>query len=172
MSGLTDLLNWGPVSSVRRNHALEHATINLLSKKMPGTSLAGYSDWRGFWIFGDVDTEELQITIDEALARLHQGESNLAIHANCGTNFVTAGFLVGTAAWLGMIGSGSGFRRKLDRWPLVISLVTTTLILSQPLGPIVQARLTTESKPGRLQVTQIMRYQRNGMPAHRVSTRN
>jgi len=172
MSGLTDLLNWGPVSSVRRNHALEHATINLLSKKIPGTSLAGYSDWRGFWIFGDVDTEELQITIDEALARLRQGEGNLAIHANCGTNFVTAGFLVGTAAWLGMIGAGSGFRRKLDRWPLVISLVTTTLILSQPLGPIVQANLTTECEPGDLQVIQIMHYQRNGMPAHRVSTRN
>lgn len=172
MSGLADILNWGPISSVRRNHALEHATINLLSRKMPGISLAGYSDWRGFWIFGDVDTEELQQTIDEALTRLRQGEGNLAIHANCGTNFVTTGLLVGTAAWLGMIGSGSGFRRKLDRWPLVISLVTTTLILSQPLGPIVQAHLTTESKPGRLQVIQIMRYQSNGMPAHRVSTRN
>jgi len=172
MSGLADLLNWGPVSSVRRNHALEHATINLLSRKKPGRSLAGYSDWRGFWIFGDVDTEELQLTIDEALARLRQGEGNLAIHANCGTNFVTTGFLVGTAAWLGMIGTGSGFRRKLDRWPLVISLVTTTLILSQPLGPIVQARLTTESRPGDLQVIQIMQYQRNGIPAHRVSTRN
>jgi len=170
MSGLTDLLNWGPLSSVRRNHALEHATINLLTRKMPGASLAGYSDWRGFWIFGDVDTEELQITIDEALVKLREGESNLAIHPNCGTNYVTTGFLVGTAAWLGMAGTGSGFRRKLDRWPLVISLVTMTLILSQPLGPLVQARLTTESRPGDLRVTQIMRYQRNGLPAHRVST--
>jgi hypothetical protein len=172
MSQATDLLNWGPVSRVRRNHALEHATINLITQKDPARLLAGYSDWRGFWIIGDIDTQELQETVDEALARLNAGEANLAIHPNCGTNFVASGLLVGTAAWLGMLGTGSSFRRKLDRWPVIILLAILGLIVAQPIGPLLQANVTTSADPGAMQVFSIMRYERGNSVAHRVLTRN
>jgi hypothetical protein len=162
----------GPFSRVRRNHALEHATLQVISRKNPRVSLAGSSDMGGFWVLGDVDTQELQEGVDEALDRLRGGERSLAVHPNCGTNFAAAGVLAGGAAWLGMLGSGDGIKRKAERLPLIISLVTVVLILAQPLGPILQARVTTQAAPGDLQVTGITRYQRGEMPVHRVATRN
>jgi hypothetical protein len=172
MSLLEQLLNWAPVSRVRRNHALEHATLQVLGRLNPRRPLAGYSDLNGFWILGNVSTEELQTAVDEALARLRAGERGLVIHPNCGTNFATAGLLAGSAAWLAMLGSGSSLRKKLERWPLVVLLVTFAIIAAQPLGLQFQARYTTQAEVGALQVTEIVRFRRGGAEMHRVSTRN
>lgn len=163
-------LNSGIISLVRRNHGLEHATINLLSKKIPGTSFAGYSDHKGFWIVGDVSTDVLLETAQQALTRMKGGERSLAIHANCGTNYVTAGLLAGTMAWLGMLFGVNSFKKKLDRWPLLVMLVTGALIVAQPLGPKVQEHVTTLGEPGNLAVKQIVRYERNGPMLHRILT--
>ncbi|HCS39895.1 MAG TPA: hypothetical protein DIW44_09975 [Anaerolineaceae bacterium] len=166
-------LNFGIISLVRRNHGLEHATINLLSKKLPGCSFAGYSDHKGFWIVGDVSTDLLLETAQQALTRMKGGERGLAIHDNCGSNFVTAGLLAGTLAWLGMLGTGNSFKKKLDRWPLLVLLVTGALIVAQPLGPKVQEHVTTLGEPGNLTVKQIVRYEREipGKPMlHRILT--
>jgi hypothetical protein len=164
------LLDRGAASLVRRNHALEHATLQVLAAKIPGLRLAGYSDPGGFWVVGQVNTEDLQLAVDEALARLAAGEHNLAIHPNCGTNFAVPGMLAGTAAWLAMLGSGKGLRAKLDRLPFVISLVTTVLILSHPLGPIVQAKITTDANPRQLRISEIRYFERTRLPTHRVRT--
>src|SRR5512147_3069088 len=102
MTFLDKLLNWPPISRVRRNHALEHATLQIMARKRPTTIAAGYSDTSGFWVIGQVSTEDLEESIKEALARLHAGEHELAIHPNCGTNFVAAGAVAGSLAWLGM----------------------------------------------------------------------
>jgi hypothetical protein len=166
-------LNLGIISLVRRNHGLEHATINLLSKKIPGTSFAGYSDHKGFWIVGDVSTDVLLETSQQALTRMKGGERSLAIHANCGTNYVTTGLLAGTLAWLGMLAGGNSFKKKFDRWPLLVMLVTGALIVAQPLGPKVQEHVTTSGEPGSLVIKQIVRYERNlpGRPMlHRILT--
>ena len=95
MTDSLSLLEWGPVSMIRRNHGLEHATINLLSQKYPTRSYAGHSDSKGFWIIGDISTDELAEVVQQALARMNAGEYKLAIHANCGTNAVTTGVLAG-----------------------------------------------------------------------------
>jgi hypothetical protein len=92
------------VSRIRRNHGLEHATMNLLSKKFPSVSFYGRSDAKGFWINGNVSTDLLLETVQEALNRLKGGEKTLAVHENCGTNFITAGIVAGTLAWLGTLG--------------------------------------------------------------------
>jgi hypothetical protein len=158
------------VLHLRRNHALEHATLQILSKRRPSVSLAGLSDVGGFWVLGEVDTEELAGAVEEALAELRRGNQGLAIHPTCGTNFMISGLLAGSAGWVGMLGSGSGFKRKLDRWPVVVMLVTLVLILTQPLGPLLQARITTEAKPGDLQVTQVLFLPRRNFPIHRITT--
>ena len=166
-------LNLGIISLVRRNHGLEHATINLLSKKIPGTSFAGYSDHKGFWIVGDVSTDVLLETAQQALKRMKEGERSLAIHANCGTNYVTAGVLAGSLAWLATLGSGNSFKKKFDRWPLLVMLVTGALIVAQPLGPKVQEHVTSSGEPGNLAIKQIVRYERDipGRPMlHRILT--
>ena len=66
---INNLMELGTLSLTRRNHGLEHATMNLLSKKKPGT-FAGHSDHKGFWIIGDVSTDLLLETVQEALTRM------------------------------------------------------------------------------------------------------
>lgn len=169
MATIDTILNFGALARVRRNHALEHATLQVLAHKNANRRMGGYSDSRGFWIIGDVGLEELQQAVDEAQTRLRAGEYRLAVHPYCGTNFVTSGLVAGSFAWLGMLG-GKRFSDRLERLPLIVSLVTLGMILAQPLGPMMQARFTVEPHIGSLQVTGIMRYMRRNLPMQRVST--
>ncbi len=160
-----------PFSRLQRNHGLEHATLHMLAERHPHLSLAGHSDLGGFWILGNVETDELRGAVDEALARMRGGEHGLAIHPNCGTNFVTTGALAGIAAWIGMLGAGHDTREKVERLPVVIGLATVALLAGQPLGLLVQARVTTSGYPGALEVVDIQPSRRGRVRAHRVTTR-
>ena len=170
MGILDSFLNITAVSRVRRNHGLEHATLNILAQQHPHIYLAGHSDVQGFWVVGDVPTQDLADAVGQALDRMNAGERDLAIHPNCGTNFVTAGAAAGLAAWLVMLTGGRSLRQKLDRLPLVISMATLALIAAQPLGLILQARVTTSGQPGNLRVTEIMARQQGRLLTHRVVT--
>ncbi len=161
-----------PFSRVRRNHALEHATLQVLAEKFPASRYAGYSTFNGFWVLGQVEIEELQRAVEEAQKRLRAGERRLAVHPNCGTNFAFAGLAAGLAAWLAMLGAGNSLRKKIDRLPLVTSLATLALILTYPLGATIQERFTTDANLGDLRVVQIDRFERGGMPIQRVVTRD
>jgi hypothetical protein len=168
----TSFLDSYPVGQIRRNHGLEHATLHVLAQRHPRLSAAGHSDVGGFWILANIPTEEMRSAVEEALQRLRGGESQLAVHPNCGTNFVTAGSLAGLAGALAMFGVGRRGRDKLERLPLAISLATLALVASQPLGMFLQARLTTSGDPASLQVLEIKTSQRGPMLAHRISTRD
>ena len=164
------ILDSPPISRIRRNHGLEHATIHMLSGRNPARSIAGHSDTGGFWMLGDVDTEELASAATEALARMRAGEHHLAVHPNCGTNFVTYGMAAGSAALLANVGVGGRFRDKLERLPLAVLFATVALILAQPLGTRIQQRVTTSGHPGDLQIVEIVKSMRGRMVAHRVVT--
>lgn len=131
------------LSRTQRNHGLEHATLNVLAEKYPGRSFAGHSDPAGFWIWGEITTEQLVEVVLEALSQLRNGQKSLAIHKNCGTNILVSGALAGLAGAAGMVGAGKRNQDKLERFPLVIILATLALILSQPLGPTLQKKITT-----------------------------
>jgi len=165
------LLDTGPLSRIRRNHSLEHATIHILSKKYPNVSIGGMSSPAGFTIVGAVTTEDVAEAAIEALKRLRAGESALAVHPNCGTNFAISGAAAGLAAWLGTLGSGKEFRKKLERLPLIILLATMGLIVSRPLGPILQKRITTAANPASLELERVETSIRAGLRMHRVITR-
>jgi hypothetical protein len=165
------LVNVPLLSRLRRNHGLEHASLHVLTHKYPNTKLAGHSDGRGFWLLGDVSIEDVRDAVDEALRRMRSGEGSLAIHQNCGTNFVTAGMLAGLAAGLSMLGVGQRTRDKVERLPLAMSLATLALIFAQPLGFLVQEQLTTCGEPGNLQVTEIIATRRSRINAFRIMTR-
>src|SRR5512146_2123550 len=120
------VLDWGPFSRVRRNHALEHATLQVMAEKNPRLRMAGYSDPNGFWLVGEADTAEIEESAGQALERLRGGESRLAIHPHCGTNLVTTSLLAGAAAWIGMLGAGRTTRERVERLPMVVSLVALT----------------------------------------------
>jgi hypothetical protein len=170
MSVLDQVLNWAPLSRTRRNHALEHATLQVLAEKNTGLRAGGYSDHQGFWLMGDIETHKVEEAVHEALSRLRGGEHSLAIHPHCGTNLVASGFLAGSLGWIGMLGANRHWRDRMERWPLVISLVTVGLMLAQPLGPFLQARYTTLATAPGLEVVSIQRVQRGKTPLHRVLT--
>jgi hypothetical protein len=157
------------ISSIRRNHGLEHATINILSLRFPHRPLAGYSFPGGFILLGDVPTEHVREAVTEALSRMDNGEHSLAIHPNCGTNFLASGFVAGGLAWLGMAGAKNG-RDKIERLPLVIALVMLGLIVSQPLGPKIQERITTSGDPLGLSIVDIFPVRFGQFSLHRVIT--
>ena len=160
------------ISRTRRNHGLEHATLNLLAKTHPRKPFAGHSDTGGFWILGDIPTNELNQTITDALDKLRSGQSSLAIHQNCGTNLLVSGFASGLAGAAGLIGVGKRPRDKFERIPIITALSVLALIVSRPLGPIIQKNLTTSGTPGPLKVISITKQSLNGVSAHRVKTQD
>ncbi len=163
---MNNLLEAPLVGETRRNHALEHAPIHLLSARFPGRPLAGHSNPTGFFLLGEVSTETVREAVTEALARLQNGESHLAIHEGCGTNYIVSGALVGGLAFLALSGTKSN-RERLERLPLVIMLSALGLIFGQPLGPALQKQVTTQPDPGSLAIVDVYPVAQN---VHRVVT--
>jgi len=158
------------ISRTRRNHGLEHATLNLLHERHPYRSFAGHSDPQGFWILGEIEAPELTAVATEALEKLQGGERHLAIHENCGTNMLASGALAGLAGTLGTVGGGDRRGVKWDRIPLIITLATMGIILSRPLGMFLQRNVTTSGDPGSLKITKVITHQQGQITAHRVQT--
>jgi hypothetical protein len=159
------------LNRIRRNHGLEHATLHVLAERLSRRSMAGYSDWRGFWILGELSLEDVAEAVQQAQARLLKGEHELAVHPNCGTNFVVSGSMAGLGAVLALFGVGRRRRDWLERLPLAATLATMALILAQPLGFLIQERFTTSPDLGSLQVLEITATRRGPMPAYRILTR-
>jgi hypothetical protein len=149
---------------LRQNHAIEHATVTLLSQRVPGVSLVGRSDLQGFILFGDVDTGVVEQASAEALARLQAGESGLAVHPNCGTNLVTAGMLSGLAATLAVSGRN---RTWADRIPASLLAATLALIVAVPAGRWMQENVTTSPHVEGLRITGVVK-QTGPVTRHRV----
>lgn len=163
------LLSIPAVDRTRRNHGLEHATITILSQRHRGISLVGRSTPYGFHLYGDITTAQLESAAQEALRRMKGGEASLAVHPNCGTNFVTAGIAAGMAAYIGFLGANSAIARR-DRLPLVTVLATAALILAQPLGLELQRHLTTSGEMRDMQITRVAKRPNSRITAHFVAT--
>jgi hypothetical protein len=135
----------------------------------------GRSSFWGFTIYGDVDTEELLDAAREGLRRLKSGQRTMAIHPNCGSNYVVAGTMAGLGAFLALGGiSQDEDERLLDRiarLPLACALGTLGVILSRPLGHAFQAHVTTEANVGDLRIVGATRSERAGTPVHFVQTK-
>jgi len=80
--------------AVKQNHALEHATIVLLSRKFPEVRFSGISFAAGFFVFGDIPTEAVLPAAQEALELLRTSQPELAVHERCGTNLAVSSTLV------------------------------------------------------------------------------
>ena len=153
------------VNIVRQNHALEHATIHVLSRRYPYLRLAGRSAVTGFYIYGPLDTREVASAASEALARLQQGEAYLAVHPSCGTNRAVTGVLAGAAAFGATLGRP---RSKIDRLPLVLMAATLAVIAAQPLAHRIQESVTTTPEVEGLYISSITRQEMGSIVAHKV----
>ncbi len=153
--------------AVKQNHALEHATIVLLSKKYPDVRLAGISFAAGFFVFGDIPTEAILPAAQEALNLLRTTQPELAVHERCGTNLAVSGMLTGLSAM-----AVAKMRRPFSTANNVILASTAALILARPLGLAVQRYFTTQTPNSSMTITGVKPYNFFGTPAHFVSTDN
>lgn len=151
--------------TLRQHHGIEHATVTLLTQRLPGTRIIAHSDLAGFTVIGDVDTEFLRATVEEALARLQRGEKGLAVHPNCGTNLVTAGTLAGLSALL--LASGRD-RPWWDRLAGAILGATLALMAAGPAGHWMQANVTTSAEVAGLRVDAVYRIKGGPVTRHHV----
>jgi len=133
-----NILETPPISTVRRNHGIEHATVHMLTAHDPTTRLVGRADTEGFNIYGDIPTEALISAAHEALERLQNGEGSLAVHPRCGTNLLVAGVMTALAAALAL-----GRKPSLKKLPDVILATTIAAFVAQPLGMTLQEFVTT-----------------------------
>ena len=162
-----NLLEVPIVAAIRRNHALEHATIHVLSEEWPDLRLVGRSDWGGFTLYGPVETEKVAGAVALAQQRLTAGESQLAVHPRCGTNLATGVVLASAASYAALSGRRrSGLQRVLQ----LLLGVGAALALAQPLGLRLQERVTTSPQVAGLRVARITRQQRGAVVMHRIET--
>ncbi len=145
MPAFEELLNQDIPNRVRCNHALEHATLHVLQENGFTGRMGGLSDPKGFWIYGDVPAETLLLAAQEALKRLADGESALAIHPNCGTNLAVGVLAAGGLAWVGMRGTKGNIGRRIVRLPIAVLMGIIGFQLAKPLGPRIQEQITTNA---------------------------
>jgi hypothetical protein len=127
---------------LRRNHALEHATIVVMMEREPGRKLNGFSTDEGFFVQGVRSLEEVESAAREALGRLRGGEKGLAIHRNCGTTIVAANLLT-AIFFLGSLALGLYLN-----WPiylLIVGAVVLAFTLRVPLSLLLQRFVTTDT---------------------------
>ena len=157
------------VRRTRRNHALEHATVELLLEDGLRPPIGGYSIPAGFFIFGRVGTEELTQKAHEALRLLKEGETHLAISPYCGTNLATSALLAG--ALMSAI-LGPKRRRRYRRLPLALVAGIGAAIAGRPVGMALQ-RFTTLAAADNLEITGVHRLGSvREFSIHKVNTRS
>jgi hypothetical protein len=156
------------VNRIRKNHALEHATLHMLMPRNPRAALIGSSDWGGYTIYGWVKTEALSSAAEEALQRLRRGERDLALHHRCGTVLAVGGTLTGLAAFAVMLNQRP--QKWWERLAEVVLATTAALIIAQPLGLLLQEHITTSPEVGNLTIKRITCQQAGSLVIHRVET--
>lgn len=133
---------------LRQVHALEHATVWVLSElagepakiQLDNELLGGLSTEQGFYIYGEVNISDLRRAVIVGLNRLINGEWDLAVHPRCGTNTSVAMLLT--------LGLAVGVNMLLPFRPIeqLIGLglaATTAAELAPDVGYIAQRYLTT-----------------------------
>lgn len=156
----------GLIADARRNHALEHATINLLTHQLgSGVRIMGWATATGFYLHGDIPAEEVERAAAEALDRLNRGEADLAVSHSCGTNLAVTVLLTGLAAAIAL-----GNENRMRRMPYVFMATLGSLALSQPLGRLVQKHITTSSQMGGLRILRVSRRTLSSTPVFKIET--
>ncbi len=128
---------------LRRNHALEHATIAVMMEREPGSKFNGFSTDEGFFVQGVRSKEEVDSAAREALRRLRGGEKKLAVHRNCGTTIVAANLL---AAVFFLVALGVGLYLGWDVYLLILGGIVLSLLLRVPLSLLLQRFVTTDAE--------------------------
>jgi len=126
---------------LRRNHALEHATIVVMMERQPGRKFNGFSTDDGFFVQGARSFGEVEGAAREALRRLRRGEKKLAIHRNCGTTIVAANLLVAVFFLTAIV---LGIFMHWNLYLLILGSVIAAFALRVPVSLLLQRFVTTD----------------------------
>lgn len=159
------------INRIRRNHALEHATLNLVGKQHPNAQALGVSGPLGFTIYTSLTAEEIVPAAMEALKRLKAGERALRVHRNCGTNTVVTATLTTLATLFGIHGKKQTISAYLERLPHLILLNVLALLAAPTLAEWVQGTLTTDPNVANVEIASVFTDYQSGLQRIRVHTR-
>ena len=158
---------------VRRNHALEHATINLISQRHPEAQVVGFSGPLGFTLYTSLPAKAVVPVIPQALTRIQQDEPQLRIHANCGTNIVVKAMMTTLATLIGLgHAEKRTWRDHVERLPNMVMLNVLALTLSDPIAFWMQANVTTAADVSRMEIASILSDTQGTYQRIRVHTRH
>jgi len=129
---------------LRRNHALEHATIVVMMERQPGRKLNGFSTDEGFFVQGARSFAEVESAAREALRRLRRGERRLAVHRNCGTTIVAANLLV-AVFFLASLAFALLYANGSYLYLMILGSVIAAFALRVPLSLLLQRFVTTDA---------------------------
>lgn len=174
VAGLKEIL------MLRQIHALEHATVWILSASHSSTGfncstypldnafLGGLSTEKGFYLYGDVNLIDLQRAVRTALRRLTHGEDDLAIHPRCGTNVSVEMLLTATFGLSMHLLLPRGFIEQIIGLAIA---ATAAAQLAPDLGSLTQKYITT-AVPFNLEIENIAATSDEwGRKAHFVAVR-
>lgn len=123
--------------NLRKNHALEHATINVIEERFGPRRLSGYAAEDGFYILGTIDPSILEAAARTGHGRLLAGERELVVHRRCGTTIAAANF-VSSAAFLALLWATQHFT-----FLNVIVALAIANLAGPLLGTVLQQYVTT-----------------------------
>ncbi len=131
---------------MRRNHALEHATINLLRRRHARITLFGMPDQHGFHLRGRVPHDAVIRATQEGIRRLKQGERSLAWSRRCPTSLVATQVILSVIFLVIVL---SIWREFIA--PVLLTALMAGALLGPPVSPYVQRWLLVEPDPGSLE---------------------
>jgi hypothetical protein len=135
--------------SMRRNHALEHATINVVAERYGRAALTGMPDREGFHLRGRLDPDAFVASGQQAIKRLRDGERSLAIHRRCPTSLVGAQLLLAIVSTAVLL--------LIDQFsaPTFLAALLGAALLGPPLSPILQRVALVNPNIGQLEIRDV-----------------
>jgi hypothetical protein len=155
------------LNAVRRNHALEHATITLMLAEQGPMRVVGRAGTDGFHVYANITREKLEHFAHRALERLQRGEAGLAVSPLCGTNIAVGGILAGVASYVAI---GSSRKGGLDAVARAIIAGMLGVVASQPLGRLVQKNYTTSPDLDGVRIVSVEPVGNGRLGVHKVRT--
>jgi hypothetical protein len=137
---------------IRKNHSLEHATVNVLEERYGrNLRIGGLAYANGFSLSGpDMPSPyEVMDAAREGHYRMTRGESNLAIHPRCGTSIAAANFLFSLVFILVLF-----FYNHLSLLNLVAAFLLAN-VMAKPFGLTLQKFFTTHPDVSDVEVLDI-----------------
>lgn len=132
--------------TLRKNHGLEHATVNILEREYGHTNLAGYAEDDGFYILGLDNVWQVEEAARRGIQLLKRGQKDLVIHQKCGTSVTVANFISAVIFLLLLLYTGN-----FSIIYMLVAILAANLV-GPFLGQIVQKYFTTTGDVGDMEI--------------------